>query len=98
VPPGLIHQVQANHHAIRDLQHLKHKVQVPLEPRGIHHDDRHVRAAEQHKVSSHFFVRTGCQQRIGARKVHQLERRPAVGETAFGSRDRLAGPIARVLP
>jgi hypothetical protein len=94
----LVHQVQADHDAVRDLEHLQHDVQVAFEHRGIDDHDGHIRLAEEHEVARHLFVETRRQQRIGAGQVHQLEALVAVRKRPFGARHRLAGPVAGVLP
>ena len=38
--PGFVHQVQAEHSPIGDLQHLQGQVQVALQASGVDHDDR----------------------------------------------------------
>ena len=39
VPLRLVHQVEADHHAVGDLEHLQREVEVALEPRGVDHHD-----------------------------------------------------------
>ena len=96
-PARFVHQVEAHHGAIRDLEHLQHEIQVALEARGIHHHHRDVGLTEQQKVTRHLFVQTRRQQRVGTRQVHELVALVARGEGALGARDRLARPVAGVL-
>ena len=39
---GFVHQVEADHHPVGDLQHLQHQVQVALQPGGIDDDHGHI--------------------------------------------------------
>jgi hypothetical protein len=93
-----VHEVQADHDAVRDLEHLQHDVQVALEYGGIDHHDGHVGLAEQHEVARHLFVEARREQRVGARQVHQLEPFVAARKRPFGAGHGLAGPVAGVLP
>ena len=94
---GLVHQVDGDDHAVGDLEHLQHEVQVALERRGVDDDDRRVGPAEQQEVARDLFVVRRRQQRVGARQVHELVADLVELEAAFGARDRLARPVARVL-
>ena len=78
---GLVHQVQADDRPVGDLQHLQHEVQIALKPRGVDHDDGHVRLAEQDEVAGDLLVVARGQQRVRARQVDELEPVAVVSET-----------------
>jgi len=94
----LVGEVQTHHHPIGDLQDLEREVQIPLQPRGVHHHDGDVRASEEEEVPGHFLVGASSLERIGARQVHQLDPAPLVGENPLRPDNRLPGPVAGMLP
>ena len=98
VAPGLVHQVDVDHHPVGDVEDLQHEVQVALEPRRVDHRHRHVGPSEQDELAGHLFVRAAGLQGVGARQVDDLHARAAVREGPFGPHDGLAGPVAGVLP
>ena len=98
VPTGLVHQVQVDDDAVRDVQDLEREVQVPFETGGVDHEDGDVGPPEQDEVARHLLVRASRLQGVGAGQVDDLHPLALVGERPFGARDRLAGPVARVLP
>ena len=93
-----VHQVQADHHPVGDLQDLQHQIQVALQRRGVGHHDRHIRLAEQQEIARDSLRRgwspTANTCRAGRRACTCC---PPIDEPALGARDRLARPVARVL-
>ena len=98
VPPGLVHQVQVDDDAVRDVEDLEREVQVPFEAGGVHHHDGYVGPPEQEEVARHLLVRAARLQGVGAGQVYDLDPLALVGERSLGARDRLSGPVAGVLP
>src|SRR5262245_6002852 len=97
VPARLVHKVETHHYAIGYLENLEDQIEVPLQPRRIDYDQRDVGLAEEDEVARDFLVGASGLQRIGPRKVDDLDLAVFQVEDAFGARDRLAGPVARVL-
>src|SRR5690606_1523463 len=52
----LVHEVQADDHAVRDLQDLEDEVQVPLETGRVDDDDHDVRSAEEDEVPGDLLI------------------------------------------
>ena len=98
VPLRFVDQVEEDHHLPGDVQNLQGQVQVALEAGGVHDDDRYVGPPEQDEIARHLLVDAARLQRVGTRQVNDLHARSAVGEYALGARNRLAGPVAGVLP
>ena len=93
----LVHQVEAEHRAGGDLEHLQNQDQVALEAGRICDQNGHIRLARGEKVARRaLFGRAGAQG-IGTRQVDQRHRRAAAAHGAVGVCDRLAAPVAGVL-
>ena len=98
VPPGrLVQEVDAQHHARRQLQNLQREVEVALQACGVAYDDDGLRAAEAQKVAGDLLLGRARVERIGAGNVHQLIYMPCVAAHAARAGDRLARPVAGVL-
>jgi hypothetical protein len=97
VAAGLVHQVQADHDTIRDLQHLQDQVEIALQPGNVADDQRDIRLPEEQKVARHFLIGARRQQGIRPGQIDQFEAAAAVLETALRASYRLARPVAGVL-
>ncbi len=97
VPLRLVHEIQADHHPVGDLHHLQGQVEIAFQARGVHHDQRHIRLAEQHEVSGNLLIRARRQQRIRAGQIDELVAAALKQETTLSARDGLPRPVARVL-
>jgi hypothetical protein len=93
----LVDEVHAHHGAVGDVEHLQHEIQIALESRGVGHDHRDVGTSEQDEIAGDILVDAGRQQRVGAGQIDDAVLSPTEREAALGARDRLAGPVARVL-
>ena len=98
VPPGLVHQVQEDHHAVGDVEDLEDKVEVPLETGGVDHHYGDIGTPEENEVARDLLVHTARLERVGAGKVHHLHPLALMGKGAFSPHDGLPGPVAGVLP
>ena len=56
VTARLIHQVEADHDAVGDLEDLQHQVEVPLQPGRVHHHHGHVGIAKQDEVPGNLLI------------------------------------------
>ena len=97
VARGLIDEVDAQHRAVGDLQHLQHHVHVALQARGVGHHHRHIGLTEEDEVAGDFLVFRGRGQRIGAGQVDDAITLVAEVEEALGLAHGLARPVAGVL-
>jgi hypothetical protein len=96
-PLRLVHEVQTDDDAVGDLEHLEHEVEIALESRGVHDDDRHVGLSEQDEVARDLLVVARRQQRVRAGQIDELVAVVAQREPALGARHGLAGPVSGVL-
>ena len=97
VTTRLIDQVQADDGAVSNFQHLQRQIQVALQSRGVHHNNRHIRLAEEDKIAGHLLVQTGGKQRVGAGQIDNFVALVAVAVAALGAGHRFAWPIAGML-
>ena len=83
---GGVHHVQRNDHRSSDLDQLHAEVELPLEARGVEHEQREVGQrgvgldAQEHVAHDHF-VRRARAEAVGARQIQHLDRASA-GERA----------------
>ena len=98
VAPSLIHQVEADHHPTGDLQDLQRQRKIALQPSRVEHHHGHIGLAEENEVAGDFLVGAAGLQRVGPRQVDDLDPLATVLKDTFGPGDRLAGPVAGVLP
>ena len=95
--PGLVQEIDAQHHRVGARHHLQNQVEIPLQAGGVGYHQGGVGLAGTDEVPGDLLLGALGKEGIGAGEVHQGIGLPAVCKAATGGGNGLARPVARVL-
>ena len=95
---GLIHQIDAEHDALRSLHDLKRQQQTPLQVRRVADRERTAEVIAHQKFRRNLLLAGTALQRVGPRKIGQCIFCRLIDKCPLRQRNGLPRPVSGVLP
>ena len=88
-----VHHIEGQDDRLSQLQKLKRQIQVSLQAGSVHHIDDRFDVIVQHTFSGHHLLDGIAGEGIDARRIHQLQIIPLIGDVSFVFFHGYAGPV-----